>query len=215
MFYESGMNPNRWGGAGGRYYGLIQFGPEERAKYGVRPGESSGIDQVAAAENYLRDRGLKPGMGMLDLYSTVNAGRPGLYSRSDANNGGLPGTVADKVASPAMAAHRARADALLGLQGGGGAVPAVQAQAAPSPASSAPLSLAPIGGGEAAPDDAIAKALAAFAAPQQAEASQFAPVPAMQMHAAPLPVNPQLMRRVLPSAVARARAMAAAMSRAT
>ena len=35
-----------------------------------------------AAENFLRDRGVKPGMGLLDIYSTINAGRPGSYDRS-------------------------------------------------------------------------------------------------------------------------------------
>jgi hypothetical protein len=40
MSYETGgkLDPNQWGGAGGRYLGLIQFGPEEQRKYGVKPG---------------------------------------------------------------------------------------------------------------------------------------------------------------------------------
>ena len=114
MSYETGgkLDPNLWGGKGGKYLGLIQFGPEEQAKYGVKPGMPAS-DQVSAAENFLRDRGVKPGMGLLDIYSTINAGRPGLYDRSDASNGGAPGTVADKVATQ-MVGHRARANALLG-----------------------------------------------------------------------------------------------------
>jgi hypothetical protein len=52
-------------------------------------------------------------MGMLDAYSIVNAGGPGLYNRTDANNGGAPGTVADKVNNQ-MSSHRAKAAALLG-----------------------------------------------------------------------------------------------------
>jgi hypothetical protein len=113
MSYETGgrLDPNLWGGAGGRYLGLIQFGPEEQQTYGVKPGMSV-EDQVNAAESFLRDRGVKPGMGLLDIYSTINAGRPGLYDRSDASNGGAPGTVADKVATQ-MVGHRARANALL------------------------------------------------------------------------------------------------------
>jgi hypothetical protein len=92
--------------------GLIQFNGENQRKYGVTPDQSV-TDQMGAVESYLRDRGVKPGMGMLDLYSAINAGRPGLYDRSDANNGGAPGTVADKVATQ-MVGHRARANAMLG-----------------------------------------------------------------------------------------------------
>ena len=53
------------------------------------------------------------GWGLLDLYSAVNAGKVGRYNASDANNGGAPGTVADKVNSQ-MGAHRAKATAFLG-----------------------------------------------------------------------------------------------------
>lgn len=114
MSYETGgkLDPNLWGGKGGKYLGLIQFGPEEQAKYGVRPGMPL-EEHVNAAENFLRDRGVKPGMGLLDIYSTINAGHPGLYDRSDAGNGGAPGTVYDKVATQ-MVGHRARANSLLG-----------------------------------------------------------------------------------------------------
>lgn len=118
MSYETAgkFSPSMWGGAGKNYLGLIQFGPEERKKYGVHEGQSVG-DQVVSAENFLRDRGVKPGMGLLDIYSTINAGSPGLYSRSDANNGGTPGTVADKVRDQ-MAGHRVNALRLLGGQAG-------------------------------------------------------------------------------------------------
>lgn len=177
MSYETGsrLDHNMWGGKNNNYLGLIQMGPEERAKYNVRPGMNV-TDHVTAAENFLRDRGFKPGMGLLDAYSTVNAGRPGLYNRSDANNGGAPGTVADKVAS--MAGHRMRANALLGLpsdatpaaSGGGlpnGGAPAVAAS--PTPAGAAPLSLAPSasGAGQAAApvgDDQLSAALEGLAA---------------------------------------------------
>src|SRR6266478_4295217 len=76
MSYETGgkLDPNLWGGKGGKYLGLIQFGPEEQAKYGVRPGMPL-EEHVNAAENFLRDRGVKPGMGLLDIYSTINAGQ--------------------------------------------------------------------------------------------------------------------------------------------
>ena len=87
----------------GQHRGLIQWGEPQRAQYGVTK-DTSVDDQMRAVENYLRDRGLKPGSGMLDVYSTINAGRPGLYDRSDAGNGGAPGTVADKVATQSPAA---------------------------------------------------------------------------------------------------------------
>ena len=112
--YETGgkMSPSLRGGADNKYVGLILFGPEEQKKYGASADQSP-AEQMQAVEAYLRDRGIKPGMGMLDLYSTINAGRPGLYNRSDAANGGMPGTVADKVATQ-MYGHRQRANALLG-----------------------------------------------------------------------------------------------------
>ena len=49
----------------------------------------------------------------MDLYSTINAGAPGRYGASDANNGGAPGTVQDKW-NQQMAGHRQKAEALLG-----------------------------------------------------------------------------------------------------
>lgn len=179
MSYETGgkLDPNLWGGKGGNYLGLIQFGPEERAKYGVKPDMPIG-EHVTAAENFLRDRGVKPGMGLLDIYSTINAGRPGLYNRSDAANGGAPGSVADKVAG--MAAHRLRANSLLGLDtapaaapAGGAAAYAGAPTAAAAPAGPAPMSLAPAGGAAPVADAELAQALQGLqaipAAQQQAE----------------------------------------------
>ncbi len=82
--YETGgtFSPGQWGGKGGRYAGLIQFGPTERAQYGAHPGQSF-TEQMGAVERYLKGRGFKPGMGIKDLYSTVNAGSPGHYHASD------------------------------------------------------------------------------------------------------------------------------------
>ena len=56
MSYETGgrLDPNLWGGKGGKYLGLIQFGPEEQQKYGVRPGMPV-EEHVNAAENFLRE----------------------------------------------------------------------------------------------------------------------------------------------------------------
>lgn len=111
--YETGgrFSTSIMGGKGGRYMGLIQFGPAERKMYGAHAGQSFD-DQMKAVVRYLKDRGLKPGMGILDLYSTINAGRPGLYSRSD----GKGATVASHVRDMLNSRHRARAKRMFGLK---------------------------------------------------------------------------------------------------
>lgn len=123
------FSPAIRGGAGNRHIGLIQFGIPEQRQYGASQDQSF-AEQLPAVERYLVDRGFKPGMGMLDLYSTINAGRPGRYDASDAGNGGAPGTVADKV-NDQMAGHRAKAAAFLG----GDATMQMPAEAGPSAAS--------------------------------------------------------------------------------
>ena len=100
----------------GQHKGLIQFGEDQARQYGIdwsRPVESQ-LGKGKAVAQYLRDNGVKPGMGLLDIYSAINAGEVGLHNRSDAKNGGAPGTVADKVANQ-MAGHREKAARLLGL----------------------------------------------------------------------------------------------------
>lgn len=101
----------------GQHKGLIQFGEPQAKQYGVDWNNPVGSQLGAngAVANYLRSTGVKPGMGMMDIYSAINAGRVGRYGASDANNGGAPGTVADKV-NQQMAGHRAKATALLGAQ---------------------------------------------------------------------------------------------------
>lgn len=151
--YETGgrFSPGIWGGKGGNYLGLIQFGPEERAKYGVKEGQSA-VEQMGAVENFLRDRGVKPGMGLPDIYSTINAGAPGRYNASDANNGGAPGTVLDKVQNQ-MGGHARNAQALLSGQAGMLTPPApaiASAQPTPAPAPSSGEPIAPVA---APPDD--------------------------------------------------------------
>lgn len=98
----------------GEHRGLIQFGEPQAQQYGVDWANplASQLGANGAVANYLRSNGFRPGMGLLDLYSTVNAGAPGRYGASDAGNGGAPGTVADKV-NEQMAAHRRNAENLL------------------------------------------------------------------------------------------------------
>lgn len=107
----------------GQHEGLIQFGEPQAARYGAdfssnEAALESQLGPDGAVAKYLRASGFEPGMGFADLYSTINAGAPGRYDRTDANNGGALGTVMDKVNSADMAQHRAKAAALLGLTGG-------------------------------------------------------------------------------------------------
>jgi hypothetical protein len=103
----------------GRHRGLIQFGEPQAKQHGVDWNDPVGSQLGAngAVASYLKAAGYQPGMGLLDMYSAVNAGRVGRYDASDANNGGAPGTVRDKVEQQ-MADHRKKAMALLGAQPG-------------------------------------------------------------------------------------------------
>ena len=119
----------------GQHKGLIQFGEPQAKQYGVdwnNPVDSQ-LGPDGAVAKYLKAAGVKPGMGMMDVYSAINAGSVGRNNASDANNGGAPGTVADKV-NGQMTSHRAKAQALLASVLNGGAVPQVPAQAPAMPA---------------------------------------------------------------------------------
>jgi len=99
----------------GQHRGLIQFGEPQARQYGVDWNDPIGSQLGAdgAVARYFKASGYKPGMGLLDAYSTVNAGAPGLYNRSDAAAGGAPGTVRDKVENQ-MGSHRQKAEELIG-----------------------------------------------------------------------------------------------------
>lgn len=115
----------------GQHKGLIQFGEPQAQEYGVDWNSplASQLGPEGAVVKYLRSNGVTPGMGLLDVYSTINAGAPGLYDRSDAAAGGAPGTVRDKVENQ-MGGHRAKALALFGgnQSGAADAVNAMGAQ---------------------------------------------------------------------------------------
>jgi len=99
----------------GHHRGLIQFGEPQAQQYGVdwNNAVATQLGEQGAIARYLTDAGFKHGMGMNDLYAAVNAGKVGLYDNSDAANGGMPGSVRDKVNSPEMAQHRERARAFM------------------------------------------------------------------------------------------------------
>lgn len=109
MSYETGgtFSPTIMGGKNGQYMGLIQFGPSERKKYGIDKA-STPEDWTEAVGDFLQDRGFKKGMGMLDLYSTINAGQPGRYNASDGN-----GTVRSHV-EQILGSHKEKAKGWLG-----------------------------------------------------------------------------------------------------
>lgn len=95
----------------GTHRGLIQWGEPQAKQYGVYKDQPTDEQMIAVTE-YLKNAGVKPGMGELDIYSAINAGRVGRYNASD-----RPGkTVRTHVA--AMDAHTPNAQAFLG--GGGG-----------------------------------------------------------------------------------------------
>ena len=102
----------------GQHQGLIQFGEPQAAQFGADFSSElaalqSQLGPNGAIVNYLRGSGFENGMGIMDLYSTINAGGPGRYGASDAGNGGTWGTVADKV-NQQMAGHLQNAERLLG-----------------------------------------------------------------------------------------------------
>jgi hypothetical protein len=119
MSYETAgtLNPSKRGPRTkwGQHRGLIQFGEPQAKKYGIdwKDPVGSQLGENGAVARYYREHGWKPGMGMLDAYSIVNAGGPGRYGARDAKSGGAPGTVADKV-NKQMAGHRKKAMRLLG-----------------------------------------------------------------------------------------------------
>lgn len=102
-------SPDVRGGAGNKYYGLIQFGPAEQRKYGITPGMTVD-EQMDRVGDYLIDRGLKPGSGVLDIYSTINAGSPGHYGSVDASGKSVRQHVAEMMAGP----YREQAEAWFG-----------------------------------------------------------------------------------------------------
>ena len=91
---ESGFRPNVWGGAGGQYRGLIQFGPGARKEVGLPSKDMSIAEQMPYVEKYFQSRGFKPGMDITQAYATVLGGNPkaNIYSK-DAFGTNVAGAV--------------------------------------------------------------------------------------------------------------------------
>lgn len=163
----------------GQHRGLIQFGEPQARQHGVDWNDPLGsqLGENGAVVRYLKSSGVKPGMGLLDVYSAINAGAPGRYNASDANNGGAPGTVADKVRTQ-MAGHREKALALMG-QAPAQAIPQPSPQAVPQLAGqppSIPASVLAAAEPAPAPRRDLFGSLAALGAMQQPEPMQLAPM---------------------------------------
>ncbi|SFP13276.1 hypothetical protein SAMN04488056_12336 [Cohaesibacter marisflavi] len=115
--YETGgtFDPSKKGPTTkwGTHRGLIQFGEPQAKQYGIDWNNplASQLGENGAIVRFLRDGGVKPGMGLLDIYSVINAGAVGRYNASDEAAGGAPGTVRDKVQNQ-MDGHRAKAEQL-------------------------------------------------------------------------------------------------------
>jgi hypothetical protein len=110
--FETGgtLNPSEPGrGAAAGRIGLIQAGPVERRDYGLGTGDWN--REMQGIESYLKARGAKPGMGIADLYATVNGGNPRAGYTADGN-----GTVARSASTlKLLEEHRRAAMRKLGL----------------------------------------------------------------------------------------------------
>ncbi|CAB4124800.1 hypothetical protein UFOVP63_31 [uncultured Caudovirales phage] len=112
---RGGMNKD--GSGAGSFLGLIQFSPANQARYGVKPGMTFD-EQMPAVVAYLKDNGVKPGMGLKDIYSTILTGAPGNYTMSDVN-----GSVNDHSVRIGNS-HYGNADKFLNTQGSSSILPA-------------------------------------------------------------------------------------------
>jgi len=83
--YESSNRPDVWGGKDKKYFGIFQAGNSERKQFGIDTKHPNAQNQIDAFGKFLAARGYKPGMGLLDMYSTVLAGSPGHYNAKDMN----------------------------------------------------------------------------------------------------------------------------------
>jgi hypothetical protein len=123
--YESAgsMDPSKRGGMNkdgsgrGSFLGLIQFSPDNQRKYGVTANQSFS-DQMKSVGDYLIDRGVKPGMSQLQVYSAINAGRAArddndpILNRSDVN-----GNQRQHIQKMNASGHRSRAKKIMGSAG--------------------------------------------------------------------------------------------------
>lgn len=114
---ESNFDPNKWGGAGGDYFGLIQFGANERKDYGINPSQRQQFEQqiLGPVVQHFKSRGFRPGMSLAEAYATVLGGNPRAVNSSDGN--GSPIQLAKTDLAPGGGSYQAGL-AFLGGQSG-------------------------------------------------------------------------------------------------
>lgn len=148
MELESNINPNIWGGAGGKYRGLIQFGPDARKEVGLPDRSMTVAEQIPYVERYFRQRGFQPGKhGVREMYRTVLVGNPH-QSGTDSF-----GTNSDRAAARMAPGGDLYERALKKLGGPAGA------STAAAPAAPAPAPTAAAGGGSRSFTDALVENL--------------------------------------------------------
>ncbi len=81
------FSTKKWGGKNNDYLGLIQFGKEERQKYGVSGSQSFERQLIDSVVPFFKDRfasvgRITEGATLLDLYKTVNGGNPNVSSNA-------------------------------------------------------------------------------------------------------------------------------------
>lgn len=76
---------NRDGTGKGTFKGLIQFNPKNQSYFGVKPGMSFVEQLKGPVKEYLQHTGVRPGMGLKDIYSAILTGRVGQYNMKDRN----------------------------------------------------------------------------------------------------------------------------------
>jgi hypothetical protein len=118
MELESGINPNIWGGDGGNFKGLIQFGSAQRKEVGLPDRDMTIAEQIPYVEKYFNQRGFIPGKhGVTEMYRTVLVGNPG-RSGTDSNQTNSD-TAAERMKPGGDLYERAKVK-LGGVDGGGG-----------------------------------------------------------------------------------------------
>lgn len=70
------------GGEGGNYKGLIQFGIPERKTYGYRDDMTFEEQMLGPVVRYLKDRGVKPGHGVREIYAAILTGNVSTLQKS-------------------------------------------------------------------------------------------------------------------------------------
>lgn len=103
MSFESAgtMSPHINGGDGGKYKGLIQFGPPEQRTWGVNNSQSFQEQALHSVLGFLVQRGLRRGMGVDDAYAAILTGNVrGNRNSRDSNGTNVNNAVRNQFGRP-------------------------------------------------------------------------------------------------------------------